>query len=999
MREDRLKSRLPRQLELLLFGADVFSYNRRMSLVPIYTIGYGTREIAQLLAILRTHEIAYLLDVRSQPYSRYKPDFSQDALIRHLAAAGIRYVFMGDALGGKPEDPNCYTNGQVDYDKIAQQPFYQAGIRRLKAAYEQQQRVVLLCSEGKPEQCHRALLIGRSLAASGIALAHIDEQDRLLSQAAVLARLHGDQLPLLPPAGSQPETTAPPLPPPEPDFDDAYLLWEGEALSGSAAPFDGDAPFYDDGPPYEAMQGEIELDLPGRVAYEDPQVALKQVYGFDSFRPMQAEIIQNMLHKRDTLAVMPTGSGKSLCYQLPALIFPGLTVVVSPLISLMEDQVMQLREVGVAAVFLNSTLSSMEYRGTVALIRSGRVNLLYAAPETLLRPDILVLLEQCHVDCLTIDEAHCISEWGHDFRPEYRQLVDVRRRLPGAVCLAVTATATEQVQQDIKRSLGIAAAHEFIASFNRDNLFLHVTPRNNGLAQVEAFLQAHKGDSGIIYCATRRQVDTLTRQLAHLGWPVLPYHAGLDDATRRQHQQQFIRDDVPIMVATIAFGMGINKPNVRFVLHYDLPKNLESYYQQIGRAGRDGLPADCLLLYSYSEVQTFNHFIRQQDVAQQAGSKKRLAAMLSYAETNECRRRPLLAYFGEAYQAASCDLCDNCTATGQALVDLTIPAQKFLSCVKRTGERFGMSHIISVLRGSRSQKVLSYGHDRVSTYNIGTEYSREAWQHLGRQFVQQGLLRQEIDTGGLRLTPQGYAVFKGEKVLGTLPEAPAQVAAAHEAHDPALFALLRARRKALADAANLPPYAIFSDRSLVEMATYFPQSPEAFATMYGVGEAKLARYAASFLPIIQAYCAERGIAEGRKGVAAATVAAAPRPGGVTGRAAEVLTLYNNGQPLAEVAGVYGVKLATVINHLYKAVLAGETLHSDGLLAASGLPAAEQARALAVFAELGTSHLRPVYEALGERVSYDELHLLRLYWVASRPGGEAQAGEGNTPGAN
>lgn len=713
----------------------------------------------------------------------------------------------------------------------------------------------------------------------------------------------------------------------------------------------------------------------------DAHAILKQVFGYDSFRPLQAEIIESVLSKRDTLAVMPTGSGKSLCYQLPALLLPGLTVVVSPLISLMEDQVMQLRELGIAAVFLNSTLGYDEYLNTIAQIRAGQIKLIYAAPETLLRPETLVLLEQCTVDCLTIDEAHCISEWGHDFRPEYRQLVEVRRRLPGTTCIAVTATATERVRHDIKRSLDIGSAGEFVASFNRENLFLAVEPKTVGLAQTLAFLKGHRGESGIIYCATRRQVDELTAQLAAHGWPALPYHAGLDDVTRRRHQHHFTYNDDAIVVATIAFGMGINKSNVRFVLHYNLPKNLEGYYQQIGRAGRDGLPADCLLLFSYADVQTINHFIMQQDPSQQVGARARLEAMLGFVETNLCRRRPLLTYFGDSFAEEGCDMCDNCRRQDQELDDLTIPAQKFLSCVKRTGEIFGANHIIDVLRGSQSQKVLARGHDKLSTYGIGRDFSKKEWQYLARQFIQQDLLAQDMDHGSLKLTSKAYAVFKGEPVRGTLPQQPVAAARFQPSfrHDPALFELLRAKRRTLATANNLPPYVIFSDQSLVEMATYFPQSRHAFASMYGVGQAKLEKYAGDLLPIIRDYCIEKGIEEKPK-----PAIKTPSPGLVPrSRTEEVANAYNAGYSVPEIAQAQNVRLATVLNHLWKYVQTGRQLRSGNLLELSQLSPEDQQRALAAFAEHGPERLRPVFEALGESISYDELHLLRLHFVSQQ----------------
>jgi ATP-dependent DNA helicase RecQ len=713
---------------------------------------------------------------------------------------------------------------------------------------------------------------------------------------------------------------------------------------------------------------------------ESIEAILRQVFGYDTLRPLQADIIQNVLKKQDTLVVMPTGSGKSLCYQLPALRFDGLTVVVSPLISLMEDQVSQLREMGVAAAFLNSTLDYQEYQQTMALVRQGQIKLLYAAPETLLRPETLVLLDQSRVECLAIDEAHCISTWGHDFRPEYRQLRSVRQRLPDAVCIALTATATPRVRADIQQTLGLSQTNSFIASFDRDNLFLMAEPRTNGLQQVLDFLSAHRDESGIIYCATRRRVDMLTEQLRACGWSALPYHAGLDDATRRRHQQQFTRDDAPIMVATVAFGMGIDKSNVRFILHHDLPKDLESYYQQIGRAGRDGLRADCLLLYSYSDVHTITHFIEQMARSEQRGATMRLQAMLRYAEATVCRRRLLLDYFGESFEANTCDMCDICLAGERSLVDVTIPAQKFLSCVKRTGERFGVNYVVDVLRGSRSQRILQRGHDELSTYGIGREFSKKHWQNLARQFIQQGLVKQDMEHGSLTLTAKAYAVFKGEVVWAEIDEGqkgPAGRRSADFDYDADLFALLRTKRKELADAAHVPPYVIFSDRSLAEMACYFPQSRASFARISGVGQVKLEKYADLFLPIIRSYCRERDIPEQEKPEATRT---APRVGD---RTATVAALYNSGKSIPDIAALLRVKRRTVISHLWKAAQAGQSLRPDGFRELSQLPPETQTRVLAVFAELGADYLRPVYDALEGAVDWDELHLLRLYHVAAR----------------
>lgn len=900
-----------------------------MSQIPIYTIGYGKREIDEFLAVLKTNEIAFLIDVRSQPYSRYNPDYSRQALAQHVQNAGIRYVYMGQQLGGRPTDSESQSNGTVDYDKMRQTDNYQAGIGRLQDAHAQRFRVAIMCSEGKPENCHRSRLIGETLTERDILVTHIDENDVLITQEAVRLRLNG-----------QPDLfmTAPKL-------------------------------------------------APAAHRSTNPTALLKQIFGYDEFRPLQEELIDNVLNKQDSLAVMPTGSGKSICYQLPALIFPGLTVVVSPLISLMEDQVDQLREVGVTAVTLNSSLPQYQYLDNMQQIHAGAVNMLYVAPETLLRPDLLDLLSNIQVDCLTIDEAHCISEWGHDFRPEYRQLIDVRRRLPDAVCLCVTATATDHVRADIKGSLAIADADEFIASFNRENLYLAVQPKTDGVAQTLAFLKSHPDESGIIYCSTRKQVDTLTGQLQAHGYQALPYHAGLDADVRSLHQRQFIHDDVPIMVATIAFGMGINKSNVRFVLHYDLPKNLESYYQQIGRAGRDGLRSDCLLLFSYSDVQTINYFIMQQDPSQQIGARTRLDAMLAFVETNICRRKPLLNYFGEDYEIEDCETCDNCTTEEGELMDVTIPAQKFLSCVKRTGELFGANHIIDVLRGSQSQKVLSRNHQRLSTYNIGGEYSKKQWQFLARQFIQNGLLTQDMEHGSLKLTEAGYAVFNGASVQGSLPapEATSQAAAPMAPHDVELFHLLREKRKELAQAHNVPPYVIFSDRTLVEMAIYFPQTTYRFGSLYGVGATKLENYAGEFLPIIQAYCAEKGIEE--KGVTAVSVGqvrSVSRPRSNKSRTEEVADLFNAGQSIPEIADIFSVKHGTILSHLWKTIQnGGELRPADDIIAISQLSAEEQEQVLMAFDHLGAEALGSVYRALGETISYDELHILRLHFVMSR----------------
>ena len=747
--------------------------------------------------------------------------------------------------------------------------------------------------------------------------------------------------------------------------------------------------------PISRVAGEEDQSVvtlaPAESKMQRARDVLKQTFGFTDFLPVQADVVASVLRRCDTLVVMPTGGGKSLCYQLPALLFEGLTVVVSPLIALMQDQVHQLRELEVPCAFLNSTLLHHEYVAIANRVRHGGVKILYVAPETLLRPETLLLLEQSHLSCLAVDEAHCISEWGHDFRPEYRHLHEVRRRFPQAVCVALTATATARVREDIRRLLDIAADGEFVASFNRPNLFLVVEPRHDGLAQMLGFLEKHRSQAGIIYCGTRKQADELTAALNANGWPALPYHAGLDDNVRRQNQEHFIRDDAPLIVATIAFGMGINKSNVRFVIHAHLPKDMESYYQEIGRAGRDGLPADCLLLYSRGDARTIRHFIDEGAESERAGRSARLNALMRMAEARDCRRVPLLAYFGETL-TQPCGHCDNCIQipdTGET-TDVTVAAQKFLSCVKRTGEMFGPAHIIAVLRGSRSERVLARRHDQLSTYGIGLEHSTEEWRELAQRFIHLGLVDQDLEFGGLRLTPKGWDVLKEkEKVLVAVERAPVTAQAASQLeHDSGLFQRLRELRRELADKASVPAYVIFSDRALIEMATVLPQDEMQFLAIDGVGHVKLANYGAAFLKVIRDYCQSRGLKS-----ALPTAPSMPiiRPE-TKRRFHEVGEHFMRGQSIDQIAKHYAVRRETVIQHLHHYHQSGASLDPQRVLAASSLAAADRARVFGVFERLGLERLAPIHEVLAGAIGYDELHLLRLYLLCKGGGPEADGDE-------
>ncbi|MBU1262178.1 RecQ family ATP-dependent DNA helicase, partial [bacterium] len=628
----------------------------------------------------------------------------------------------------------------------------------------------------------------------------------------------------------------------------------------------------------------------------------------------------------------------------------------------------------------NSSLSYQEYHLNVNRIMKNEIKLVYLAPETLLMPKTLSIFSSLKVDCLTIDEAHCISEWGHDFRPEYRNLVEVRGRFPSATCIALTATATPRVQEDIKKSLSLNSSNEFIASFNRENLFIQVAIKANPFLQTIEMLKRYPEQSGIVYCFSRSQVDELYEALKRRGVSVKPYHAGLTDDERMKNQESFIRDDIQIIVATIAFGMGINKPNIRFVIHYDLPKNIESYYQEIGRAGRDGLRSHCLLLFSYADIQKIKYFINQKEEDKRRIANIQLNALLRFAETDLCRRIPMLTYFGEDYSKEKCDMCDNCLTGERKLVDITISAQKFLSCVKRCDEIFGTNHIIDILRGSQSQKVLKFGHQNLSTYSIGKDYSRRQWFHLSRQFIQKGLMTQDMEFGGLKLTQKAYNVFAGrEVVMGMLEEERVDYTKTREMeqeYDHILFEVLRKKRKELADKANLPPYVIFPDKTLIEMAVYFPQSNESLLGIYGLGSTKLERYGKIFLDIICQYCHEHQIEEQPKRRKREKLGFAKKQ-----RHIIVGEEFNAGKSVEEIMTDFDIKCSTVLNHLLEYIKEGYALRSDGLLSLSTISPDQQTAVLMAFEKLGTAYLKPIFEALGGNIGYDELRILQVYCLS------------------
>ncbi len=734
----------------------------------------------------------------------------------------------------------------------------------------------------------------------------------------------------------------------------------------------------------------LRMKLPTNDArLENAQQILKTVFGFDQFRSTQQEIIESVLEQCNTLAIMPTGGGKSLCYQIPAMVFDGLTIVISPLISLMQDQVRQLVELDISAAVLNSSLSPQEYQNNLAGLKNGQFKLLFLAPETALQPSILDLLQSINIPCIAIDEAHCISEWGHEFRPEYRQLDRLVSCFPDAVTIALTATATPRVREDIKRQLNITGDSEFIASFDRPNLYLEVAPKESAYQQTKDFIEKHAKQSGIVYCQSRSSVDELTAKLKQDGYSVLPYHAGLNNLKRAANQEKFVRDDVDIIVATIAFGMGINKPDVRYVVHYDLPKNIESYYQQIGRAGRDGQDADCLLLFGYGDTGKIRFFIDQMNNEHE----KRLATMhlnqmLALAETEDCRRVPLLQYFGEPEVGETCVKCDNCLADNKQKSDLTVPAQKFLSCVHRTGQRFGAGHIIDVLRGSNAEKVLQNQHNLLSTYDIGNELNKKQWMTLSRQLIQKKLLQQEEQFGGLKLTELAADVLKGKVPFYAMlqqatPEKHQTTSKSDVIGNTTLVTLLKTERKKSADQANVPPYAIFSDRSLQEMAYYLPHSEQSMLKIHGVGSAKLLKYAELFLSIIVDFCSQHDLQEvpNMQTASAQIKKEMSKSTSVGSKTKEVVEQFENGRSVADLSRLLKIKDNTIYNHLYKYAQLGNKLTKPERLIDEAQLTAEQVQAgIVAFEAHGSERLKPVYEALGEDIKYEQLHLLRAFYL-------------------
>ena len=706
---------------------------------------------------------------------------------------------------------------------------------------------------------------------------------------------------------------------------------------------------------------------------------LKAYFGFDRFLPLQEEIITKVLAKRDTLVLMPTGGGKSLCYQLPALRLKGLTLVVSPLIALMKDQVDGLGANGVPAGLLNSTLAAQEASQVQDQARQGKIKILYVAPERLALPGFQRFLQSLDVSLIAIDEAHCISEWGHDFRPDYRNLKSLRRDFPGVPVIALTATATEPVREDIINQLGLDKPEIFISSFNRPNLTYTIKPKTEPLGSLLHLLEKHQGGSAIIYRFSRKATEETALELSERGFSALPYHAGLERDLRRETQEKFIRDQVQIVVATIAFGMGIDKPDVRLVVHYDLPKTVEGYYQETGRAGRDGLPSDCVLFYSYGDRSKQEYFISQiEDDDEREKAHNKLDQVLALCDLQTCRRAYLMEYLGESWPQTNCGGCDICLLPREEF-DATEIAQKILSTVIRTGERFGVNYLVDVLRGSANKAVRTRGHHELPVFGISRDVDSDDLKEMVRSLVTNGLLAQNGgDYPTLGVSQRGHKFLKDrEKLTLTRPKQAAPVRQVafpgdrETAYDTKLFDELAALRLEIATDREVPAYQIFGNKSLQQMAFHMPQNELEFSKISGVGDSKHRDFSERFLEVINEYVE----ATGQPAAVNRVPVSAPkkRVRGISMSIRETKDLVAQGLSFEEVAEQRGISETTIRSHLERFIQEGGQVDLGHLMP----PEDRRTKIAAAFKEMGEARLTPVREFLGDDYTWGELAVVRM----------------------
>jgi ATP-dependent DNA helicase RecQ len=717
---------------------------------------------------------------------------------------------------------------------------------------------------------------------------------------------------------------------------------------------------------------------------------LKNYFGYDQFRPLQEEIIETVLAKKDALVIMPTGGGKSLCYQLPALRLDGVTLVVSPLIALMKDQVDALKANGVAAEFINSSLTADEIYKVQRKAQNGQLKILYIAPERLSVDSFKQFLENINVQLIAIDEAHCISEWGHDFRPEYRNLKKLRKDFPTIPVIALTATATIKVRKDIIEQLSLQKAQIFLRSFNRENLTYFVQPKQSVFDQLLGLLEKHRDQSVIIYCSSRKITEELAEDLRKAKFSASAYHAGLDPQKRSATQEKFIRDEISIIVATIAFGMGIDKPDVRLVVHYDLPKSLEGYYQETGRAGRDGLASECVLFYSYGDKMKQDYFIRQiSKEDERMMAEQKLDQVIEFCQLSHCRRGYLMKYFGENWELENCGNCDTCI-TPKEEFDATEISHKILSAVIRTGERFGMNHVIDVLSGKNTKKIRDLRHDILPVFGVEKKFQKEEIRHFILALLSRNLLvKNDGEYPTLKVSGEGREFLKyREKISLVKPQVVQKTVVKKRQEDldfdSALFKELQILRKEIANQKNVPPFVIFSDVSLREMSHYFPQNLESFQRITGVGAMKLTQYGEQFLAIIKYYARENDKEakdiplrqkelklKGKFGGESEMVGKSASSGQTFQKTKE---LFLQKLSLSRIAERRGLNTGTILSHLEKLLEEGEKIDIAHLA-----PSAQRLEKIrAAFKESGGPILAPVRRLLGEDFSYEELRLARIF---------------------
>lgn len=708
---------------------------------------------------------------------------------------------------------------------------------------------------------------------------------------------------------------------------------------------------------------------------------LKQYFGYDEFRPLQAEIINNTMGGMDSFVLMPTGGGKSLCYQLPALKFKGVTLVISPLIALMKDQVDALKACGVQAEFINSSLAALQISEICERAKRGEIKILYIAPERFVLPGFQEFLQSLDVCLIAVDEAHCISEWGHDFRPDYRNLSLLKKIFPSVPLMALTATATQKVREDILSQLYLKNSKLFISGFNRENLKLSVIEKKNAFHKLVDLLQKYKNESVIIYCYSRKETEEIAENLRLNKFSARAYHAGLDASKRKLVQELFIKDEINIIVATIAFGMGIDKPDVRLVAHYTYPKTLEGYYQEIGRAGRDGLPSECVMFYTYADTRKHEFFINQiEDSRLHERAREKLSEVMEFSELSTCRKKYLLKYFGEELEGDNCGGCDVCL-TEKEMFDATTIAKKILSAVVRTGNRFGKNYIIDVLLGKKVQKVKLNGHDQLSVFGIAKDFGESELGQITKQLIDMNFIIKSVEQYPvLSIAGRGLDFLQSDDKLELIkiqnsPQGEKIVKKGELDYNQKLFEILRVLRKEAADEAGVPPFIIFGDTTLREMAYYFPPDKEAFALLSGVGAKKLEQFAEMFLSAINKFAKENNISP---------VEIRNNAGAKPARTRNVKQKFHTKTrdlllkkiSLERISKNQNLSLSTIINHIEKLIDAGEKLDFDYLK----LPSDRYRIMKEAFNACGKERLKPVFEYLGGNYSYDELRLVRVLMV-------------------